>query len=165
MVPIGGVIRNINASLLIFNISQEELAHITGISWSHMGQIERGTKIAGLKIIARIAKALHCLPAQLLDYSPPQKWLSKIYNDSGDETDTNTRHAPSTYRLGKNTQFFYLCLLYLNKASLLFICSKCWSLPLLFIVLSCLWLDIPYLALSFAHYIRWSADARGQGII
>jgi hypothetical protein len=32
MVPIGGVIRNINASLLIFKISQKELAHITGIS-------------------------------------------------------------------------------------------------------------------------------------
>jgi len=51
------------------NVSQEELADMAGINRSHMGQIERGTKSAGLATIARIAKALDCSPAQLLDYT------------------------------------------------------------------------------------------------
>lgn len=51
------------------NVSQEELADMAGINRSHMGQIERGTKSAGLTTIARIAKALDCSPAQLLDYT------------------------------------------------------------------------------------------------
>jgi len=52
------------------NISQEELALIAGINRSHMGQIERGTKSAGLTMVARIAEALDCSAAQLLDYPP-----------------------------------------------------------------------------------------------
>ena len=52
------------------NMSQEELAYIAGINRSHMGQIERGTKSAGLTTIARIAKALNCPASQLLDYQP-----------------------------------------------------------------------------------------------
>jgi|TARA_B110000908_G_C10139053_1_gene395873 transcriptional regulator with XRE-family HTH domain len=51
------------------NISQEELARIAGVNRSHMGQIERGTKSASLPTIDRIAKALHCSPALLLDYT------------------------------------------------------------------------------------------------
>ena len=55
------------------NISQEELARIAGINRSHMGQIERGTKSAGLTTVARIAKALNCSAAQLLDYPTAAK--------------------------------------------------------------------------------------------
>jgi transcriptional regulator with XRE-family HTH domain len=62
----GATVRSTRKNL---NITQEELAHIAGINRSHMGQIERGTKSAGLTTIARIAKALHCSPAQLLDYT------------------------------------------------------------------------------------------------
>ena len=51
------------------NISQEELAHMAGINRSHMGQIERGLKSASLPTIDRIAKALNCSPAILLDYT------------------------------------------------------------------------------------------------
>ena len=55
------------------NISQEELALIAGINRSHMGQIERGTKSAGLTMVARIAEALDCSAAQLLDYPTAAK--------------------------------------------------------------------------------------------
>ena len=51
------------------NMTQEELANTAGINRSHMGQIERGQKSASLPTIDRIAKALHCSPAQLLDYT------------------------------------------------------------------------------------------------
>ena len=50
-------------------MSQEDLAHVAGINRSHIGQIERGLKSASLPTIDRIAKALHCSPAQLLDYT------------------------------------------------------------------------------------------------
>ena len=51
------------------NMSQEDLANLAGINRSHMGQIERGLKNASLPTIGRIAKALNCSPAQLLDYT------------------------------------------------------------------------------------------------
>ena len=38
------------------NISQEELARIAGINRSHMGQIERGTKSAGLTPLLELQK-------------------------------------------------------------------------------------------------------------
>jgi len=62
----GATVRRTRKTL---NLSQEELAYIAGINRSHMGQIERGTKSASLRTIDRIAKALHCSPAQLLDYN------------------------------------------------------------------------------------------------
>jgi transcriptional regulator with XRE-family HTH domain len=52
------------------NLSQEELAHMAGINRSHMGQIERGTKTAGITTVASIAKALNCPVSLLLDYHP-----------------------------------------------------------------------------------------------
>jgi|TARA_B110000503_G_C7131707_1_gene407067 transcriptional regulator with XRE-family HTH domain len=62
----GATVKSIRKSL---NISQEELASLAGMDRAHMGRIERGTINAGLTTIARIAKALHCAPAQLLDYT------------------------------------------------------------------------------------------------
>jgi transcriptional regulator with XRE-family HTH domain len=50
------------------NLSQEELAHMAGINRSHMGQIERGKKNAGLTTVASIANALNCNVAMLLDF-------------------------------------------------------------------------------------------------
>jgi transcriptional regulator with XRE-family HTH domain len=50
------------------NLSQEELAHMAGINRSHMGQIERGTKSAGITTVASIANALNCTVAMLLDF-------------------------------------------------------------------------------------------------
>jgi transcriptional regulator with XRE-family HTH domain len=50
------------------NLSQEELAHMAGINRSHMGQIERGKKNAGLTTVASIAKALNCSIYVLLDF-------------------------------------------------------------------------------------------------
>jgi transcriptional regulator with XRE-family HTH domain len=52
------------------NLSQEELAHMAGINRSHMGQIERGTKTAGITTVDSIAKALNCSLSLLLDYHP-----------------------------------------------------------------------------------------------
>jgi len=59
----------VRATRKTLNISQEDLALLAGVNRSHMGQIERGTKCAGLATVDRIAKALHCSPAQLLDYT------------------------------------------------------------------------------------------------
>ena len=52
-------------------MSQEDLAHVAGINRSHIGQIERGLKSASLTTIGRIAKALNCSPALLLDCPAP----------------------------------------------------------------------------------------------
>ena len=52
-------------------MSQEDLAHVAGINQSHIGQIERGLKSASLTTIGRIAKALNCSPALLLDCPAP----------------------------------------------------------------------------------------------
>ena len=49
------------------DISQENLAFMSGINRSHMGEIERGEKGAGLVTIERIAKALNCRPSELLN--------------------------------------------------------------------------------------------------
>ena len=54
---------------LSLNMSQEELASISGVNRSHMGQIERGLKSASLQTIERIAHALQCSPSQLLNFS------------------------------------------------------------------------------------------------
>ena len=60
---------SVRATRKVLNISQEDLAFMAGVNRSHMGQIERGLKSASLPTIDRIAKALNCSPAQLLDYT------------------------------------------------------------------------------------------------
>ena len=61
----GQEVRRMRVSL---NISQEQLAAISGVNRSHMGQIERGRKSASLHTIERIAHALHCSPSQLVNF-------------------------------------------------------------------------------------------------
>ena len=47
-------------------MSQEALAHQSGIDRSHMGKIERGERNVTLLNIERVAKVLDRLPSQLL---------------------------------------------------------------------------------------------------
>ena len=57
----GQEVRRMRLSL---NISQEDLAIMSGVNRSHMGQIERGLKSASLQTIERIAHALRCSPSK-----------------------------------------------------------------------------------------------------
>jgi transcriptional regulator with XRE-family HTH domain len=61
----GKEVRRIRLSL---NISQEDLAIMSGVNRSYMGQIERGLKSASLQTIECIAHALHCSPSQLVNF-------------------------------------------------------------------------------------------------
>jgi transcriptional regulator with XRE-family HTH domain len=83
-VHFGAKVRSVRKSQ---NISQEELAHIAGINRSHMGQIERGTQSAGLTTIARIAKALDCSAAHLLELPPfcTKNVQVRTYKDACDD--------------------------------------------------------------------------------
>jgi transcriptional regulator with XRE-family HTH domain len=47
-------------------LSQEELAHLSGIDRSHMGKIERGERNVTLLNIERVAVALQTTPSKLL---------------------------------------------------------------------------------------------------
>ena len=66
-VRFGGRIRKMRKML---NISQEELADLSGLNRSHMGEIERGQASPTLITIGRIATALNCSIAQLVDDNP-----------------------------------------------------------------------------------------------
>jgi transcriptional regulator with XRE-family HTH domain len=59
--------KQVRSTRKALNLSQEELAHMAGINRSHMGQIERGKKNAGLTTVASIAEALNCSICHLLD--------------------------------------------------------------------------------------------------
>ena len=58
--------REVRKKRKLLNISQEDLAGMSGLDRSHMGQIERGGKSPSLITIDRIAHALGCLPSDLL---------------------------------------------------------------------------------------------------
>ncbi|NHZ38649.1 helix-turn-helix domain-containing protein [Massilia aquatica] len=47
-------------------VSQEELAHLSGIDRSYLGAIERGEQNAGLLHLVRIADALNMTLAELM---------------------------------------------------------------------------------------------------
>ncbi|WP_084162437.1 helix-turn-helix domain-containing protein [Paraburkholderia bannensis] len=47
-------------------VSQETLAHVTGIDRSHMGRIERGERNLSILNLIRIANALGTTPSKLL---------------------------------------------------------------------------------------------------
>jgi transcriptional regulator with XRE-family HTH domain len=47
-------------------LSQDALAYEAGVSRSYLSQIEKGAFFASLKIVGRLADALHVEPAELL---------------------------------------------------------------------------------------------------
>ena len=48
------------------HLSQDELAHMAGISSNYMGQIERGEKCPSLETFLRISSALNISPVELM---------------------------------------------------------------------------------------------------
>ncbi|MBV6324893.1 helix-turn-helix domain-containing protein [Duganella violaceipulchra] len=63
LVAFGDAVR---AARLAVGISQEELAHISGIDRSYLGAIERGEQNAGLLHLVRIAQSLNVPLAELM---------------------------------------------------------------------------------------------------
>lgn len=63
MTAFGGAIRAVRAER---GISQEDLAHSSGIDRSYLGAIERGEQNAGLLHLVRIAEALGVPLAELM---------------------------------------------------------------------------------------------------
>ncbi|MDE4917468.1 transcriptional regulator with XRE-family HTH domain [Cupriavidus metallidurans] len=63
LTAIGAVVR---ARRLALGVSQEALAHATGIDRSHMGRIERGERNLSVLNLVRIASALEVAPSSLL---------------------------------------------------------------------------------------------------
>ena len=49
------------------DISQEQLAHLSGLDRSYVGQVERGERNVSLQNIHRLAKALGKSPADLFE--------------------------------------------------------------------------------------------------
>lgn len=47
-------------------MTQEALAHASGLHWTYVSQIERGTRNLSLKNILRLAEGLGVEPAQLV---------------------------------------------------------------------------------------------------
>lgn len=48
------------------NLSQDELAHMAGISSNYLGQIERGEKCPSVETFLRLASALNISPVSLI---------------------------------------------------------------------------------------------------
>lgn len=48
-------------------MTQEGLAHASGLHWTYVGQVERGTRNLSLKNILRLARGLGVEPAKLLE--------------------------------------------------------------------------------------------------
>jgi transcriptional regulator with XRE-family HTH domain len=63
LVAIGATVR---ARRQEYGVSQEALAHVTGIDRSHMGRIERGERNLSVLNLIRIAGALDISPSRLL---------------------------------------------------------------------------------------------------
>lgn len=56
----------VRARRLALGLSQEALADSAGVDRSHMGKIERGERNVTFLNILRIAKAIKCMPSDLL---------------------------------------------------------------------------------------------------
>jgi len=56
----------VRARRLALGLSQEALADSAGVDRSHMGKIERGERNVTFLNILRIAKAIGCMPSNLL---------------------------------------------------------------------------------------------------
>ncbi|WP_454834183.1 helix-turn-helix domain-containing protein [Pseudomonas lini] len=57
---------SVRARRLALGLSQEALADSAGVDRSHMGKIERGERNVTFLNILRIAKAIGCMPSDLL---------------------------------------------------------------------------------------------------
>ena len=88
---VGERIRQLRKQL---NLSQDELAHLAGISSTFMGQIERGDKCPSLETFLKLSSALNVSPVTLINdcdsmpstiYSPE---LNKVIKLLGTYTDT-----------------------------------------------------------------------------
>ena len=58
--------RAIRAARIAHELSQEELAELSGLHRNYIGGIERGERNVGIKALFRMAKALKVHPAELL---------------------------------------------------------------------------------------------------
>lgn len=65
-------------------ITQEELAHISGIDRSYVGQIERAEHKASVVTLGRLARALKVLPGDLLALPPDHPFLSELASPTQD---------------------------------------------------------------------------------
>lgn len=63
LVALGGAIRH---ARLERGISQEDLAHLSGIDRSYMSSIERGMQNVGVLIVVSVAKALNMTMTELM---------------------------------------------------------------------------------------------------
>ena len=52
---------------LKLNLTQEELAEQAGLHPTYVGSVERGERNVALENIVKLAKAMHCEAAKLLD--------------------------------------------------------------------------------------------------
>ncbi|HEX8618218.1 MAG TPA: helix-turn-helix transcriptional regulator [Thermoanaerobaculia bacterium] len=51
--------------------TQEQLAHLAGLTTTYVGQIERGVKVASLTVVLRLARGLSLSPTEVLvDFTP-----------------------------------------------------------------------------------------------
>lgn len=58
--------RAVRGERLRQKLSQEELAHRSGISTAYMSHVERGTKVVSIETIAKVSKGLGVKAATLL---------------------------------------------------------------------------------------------------
>ena len=59
-------------------LSQEDLAHESGINRSYMSKLEKGSTYAGLEIIGKLADALDAEPAEFFKLLPKPKRRGSI---------------------------------------------------------------------------------------
>jgi len=59
--------RNLRAARQATGLSLEALAHQSGVSWSYIGHIERGTANPALTTILKLAQGTHTNPQTLLE--------------------------------------------------------------------------------------------------
>ena len=63
-IPFGIKLRNIREEA---NISQEELAELSGLDRTYISGVERGKRNVGLRNIFKLANALHISASRLMD--------------------------------------------------------------------------------------------------
>ena len=90
--------RRIRAQRKLMSMTQAELAERVGVSSAFIGHIERGTRIASLETICRIADALECSIDELVGRHPGCPGLDPEICDILDRI--------SRLRLGRNAEVY-----------------------------------------------------------